>query len=223
MAGTPLAQRCSRRWAWSSVVAGGGRRDGSHPPGWSPPSSSCTPRSSRSVTPLGRGWRSAGAWWLAVRTVLASRGACAQAARPSRRLLWPAAGAGRSPAAPPPRSVLEPRPSPGPSLGDGQPRQLRDAPQEPAPRAHAAPPRDGPRSDGPCLERARVPLATGTYRSNAHPAERRTDGPATDSSSPGPTWEQHPSPSSYRDRKRGSSSAERSVRDQFLFSRTPNF
>src|SRR5262249_8970 len=144
MAGKPIAQRCSRLWALSIVVDGGGRWGGSQNPGWSPPSSSFTPRSSRSVTQLGRWWRSAGAWGLAGLAVLASSCACANSARQSRRLLWNAGmahcgGARRSPAAPHPLSVLEP----GTPLVDGQPLQLRDATQEPAPRAHAAHPCDG--------------------------------------------------------------------------------
>src|SRR5215471_15561237 len=70
------------------------------------------------------------------------------------------------------------------------------------------------------MELSRVYVASGAYRSSSHQADGRTDGTATDPSSPGPTREQNTSTSSYRERKRGSSSAKSSVRDQLLFSRT---
>jgi hypothetical protein len=127
-------------------------------------------------------------------------------------------GARGAPAAPHPVSGLEPNSSPGKSLAHGQPLHLGDAPQEPAPRAHAAHPSDGPKSDRPWLELSGVHLASGAYRSSSHQADGRTDGTATDSSSPGATWEQNTCADSCRER--GSSSATSCVRDQLLFSKT---
>src|SRR5262249_33825353 len=102
-------------------------------------------------------------------------------------LVWHLAWAGGALAAPHPVSVLEPHASPGEGLARGQPVQLCDAPQEPAPRSHAAYASDGHRAGRPCLELSRVYLAAGAYRSCPHPADGRTDCPAADPSSPGPT------------------------------------